>query len=39
MTTSGWVFEVVGGAGRNFVSPEEIGAVYPRFGLVVGKRF
>ena len=39
MTKSGWVFEVFGGAGRNFLTPEEIGAVYPRLGLTVGKRF
>lgn len=39
MTRSGWVFEFFGGAGRNFLTPEEIGAVYPRLGLTVGRRF
>lgn len=39
MTTSGWVFEFFGGAGRNFLSPEEVGPVYPRLGLTVGRRF
>ena len=39
MTESGWVFEVFGGAGRNFLSPDVIGAVYPRLGLTVGRRF
>lgn len=39
MSKSRWIFEVFGGAGRNFINAEEIGAVYPRFGLTVGKRF
>ncbi|WP_156877177.1 DUF3575 domain-containing protein [Salinimicrobium terrae] len=39
MTESGWVFEVFGGAGRNFLSPDEIDPVYPRLGLTVGRRF
>lgn len=39
MTKSGWVFEIFGGAGRNFISADEVGDVYPRFGLTVGKRF
>ena len=39
LTESGWVFEVFGGAGRNFLSPDDIGDVYPRLGLTVGRRF
>lgn len=39
MTESGWVFEVFGGAGRNFLGSDEVSAAYPRFGLTIGKRF
>ena len=39
LTTNGWVFEFFGGAGRNFLTPEETGGVYPRLGLTVGRRF
>ncbi|WZL90644.1 hypothetical protein VS868_07785 [Salinimicrobium sp. 3283s] len=39
MTESGWVFEVFGGAGRNFLGSDNISVAYPRFGLTVGKRF
>lgn len=41
MTKSGFVFEIYGGLGRNFLSDDESYAseVYPRIGLTFGKRF
>lgn len=39
ITKRRWIFEIFGGAGRNFLSADEVGEVYPRMGLIVGKRF
>lgn len=39
MTKSGWVGEIVGGVGRNFINEDNMSAAYPRFGITIGKRF
>lgn len=36
---SHWSFEAVGGLGRNFQNQEEIGELYPRYGILLGRRF
>jgi hypothetical protein len=37
VTTSGFVFDVYAGLGRNLL--ESDGQAYPRLGLTIGKRF
>lgn len=39
LTQSGWVAELFGGAGRNFIDAEGTSSVYPRLGVSIGKRF
>ena len=39
LTRSGWVAEILGGAGRNFLNENEISGVFPRLGVSIGKRF
>lgn len=39
LNNKGWVGEIVGGAGRNFLNTEKISGTYPRLGLSIGKRF
>jgi hypothetical protein len=39
LTKKGWILELVGGLGRNFVNEDIISGVYPRVGISVGKRF
>ncbi|MEL6812082.1 MAG: DUF3575 domain-containing protein [Bacteroidota bacterium] len=39
LTKNGWVGELIGGAGRNFLNADVISEVYPRLGISIGKRF
>lgn len=39
MTKSGWIGEILGGLGRNFIEKDRISEIYPRFGITLGKRF
>ena len=39
LTKSGWVAELLAGAGRNFVNENIISDIYPRLGVSLGKRF
>ena len=39
LTRTGWVAEILAGAGRNFLNENEISDVFPRFGVSIGKRF
>lgn len=39
LTKEGWVGEIIAGGGRNFINTDEIPKAYPRFGLMLGKRF
>lgn len=39
LTKSGWIGEIVIGAGRNLIKPEHANDAYPRFGITIGKRF
>ncbi len=39
LTKGGWVAELYAGAGRNFLNTDDLSAVYPRFGIQIGKRF
>ena len=39
LSKKGFIGEVFLGMGRNFINTEEIGTVYPRFGISIGKRF
>ncbi|MBT8255447.1 MAG: hypothetical protein KJO23_02815 [Bacteroidia bacterium] len=39
LTKTGWVAEIVGGAGRNFLNTDVISEVFPRLGVSIGKRF
>lgn len=38
-TKNGYVAEIFAGAGRNFITSEFAGEVYPRIGISIGKRF
>ncbi len=39
ITYKGWVAELCGGLGRNFVNLDRLSEVYPRVGISIGKRF
>ncbi len=39
ITRKGWVAELVGGLGRNFLNTDVLSEVYPRVGISIGKRF
>ena len=39
ITKSGWIFELLGGGGRNFINKDKITEAYARIGLIIGKRF
>ncbi|MEM7187716.1 MAG: DUF3575 domain-containing protein [Bacteroidota bacterium] len=39
LTRSGWVAEIMAGAGRNFLNENQISDVFPRVGVSIGKRF
>lgn len=39
LNKKGWVGELVGGLGRNFLNTDNISGAYPRVGLSIGKRF
>lgn len=39
ITSRGWIGEIYGGAGRNFINTDKIINAYPRFGVTIGKRF
>lgn len=39
ITKNGFIVELLGGLGRNFVNIDAINYVYPRFGISIGKRF
>jgi hypothetical protein len=39
INSKGWVGEIIGGVGRNFLNTEKISGTYPRVGLSIGKRF
>ena len=39
LTRSGWVGEILGGLGRNFINTDYISELYPRLGISLGKRF
>jgi hypothetical protein len=39
ITKKGFIVELLGGLGRNFVNSDVINEVYPRFGISIGKRF
>ena len=36
---SGWIFEILGGGGRNFINRDSITEAYARIGVILGKRF
>ncbi|MFO7791339.1 MAG: DUF3575 domain-containing protein [Bacteroidales bacterium] len=39
ITSSGWIGELYGGGGRNFINEDKISGGYPRLGVTIGKRF
>jgi hypothetical protein len=39
ITQKGWIAELLIGLGRNFVSNDELNEIYPRTGILIGKRF
>lgn len=39
LTKNGWIGEIFGGIGRNFLDTDLIGDYYPRVGISIGKRF
>ncbi len=39
LTRKGWVVELLGGMGRNFLNTDYISDIYPRIGVSIGKRF
>lgn len=39
ITRKGWIAEIFLGAGRNFFNTNQLDVVYPRAGVLIGKRF